>query len=118
MTTTQDAAARLAALSTWVDSHPPNRDRDPEAQLWGRCAKVAEESGEVVQALIAATRQNPRKPQSGCVDDVVKELLDVAVTALGAVEHILGNDGGSLDMMFNHLAYLTDRVGLTVGDTR
>ena len=104
----------LAEISRWVDDHPANKARSPEAQLWGRVSKVAEEHGETIQALIAVTGQNPRKPASGSMDQVVKELLDTAVTALAAVEHIDGNSGQSLIMMVDHILVLMDRGGLAV----
>jgi hypothetical protein len=105
-------AAQLAAISRWVDEHPPNKARDAEAQLWGRCAKVTEEAGEVIAALIAMTGQNPRKGTHGCVADVLDELLDVAATALAAVEHIDGNRGESVQMLREHVDGLTERAGL------
>jgi hypothetical protein len=106
---------QLAAISTWVDEHPPNAARDAEARLWGRVGKVGEEFGEVIAAMIAMTGQNPRKPQAGCVADVLDELLDVAATALAAVEHIDGNRGGSVAMLAEHVAGLVERAGLTDG---
>lgn len=103
---------QLAAISMWVDEYPPNAERDAEARLWGRCMKVGEEFGEVIQALIAMTGQNPRKPQHGCVADVLDELLDVTATALAAVEHIDGNRGCSVDLLAEHVAGLVERAGL------
>lgn len=109
----EQLAQQIAAISVWVDEHPANKQRDPEAQAWGRCAKVAEEAGEVIAALIGATGQNPRKGVHGCMSNVVDELLDVAVTALAAVEHLDGNQGGSVAMLIEHVGYLTERAGLT-----
>lgn len=102
------------ALSLWVDDSPMNEGRSPEEMIWQRCAKVAEESGEVVAALIGATGSNPRKGLTHTRDDVEKELLDVVACALGAVEHLRGNDGSSSRRLADHLAYLCERVGLTV----
>lgn len=103
-----NVAVRLMELSAWIDAG--NADRGHEAQLWGRCSKVAEECGEVVAALIGATGQNPRKGVTHSIDDVVKELFDVAVTALAAVEHIRGNDGGSIYGFADHLDGVTWRA--------
>ena len=50
-------AAKLVALSKWIDA--ANAHRDPEAVLWGRVSKIGEEFGEVIEALIGATGQNP-----------------------------------------------------------
>lgn len=109
---TPTTARTVAALSRWIDEHPPNAARDREAALWGRVTKVAEESGEVVAALIALTGQNPRKPADGSLADVEKELLDVALTALAAVEHLRGNDGTAMAALDAHAAAVAERAGL------
>jgi hypothetical protein len=89
---TMDQAQRdydnLYWLNQWIDQHPVNAARDREAALWGRVSKVGEEFGETIQALIGATNQNPRKGLTHTMDDVTKELYDVALTALCAVVHI------------------------------
>lgn len=90
------SAAQLAELSTWIDRAVPGTEAE---RLWGRAAKVAEEYGEVVAAIIGYLGQNPRKGQTNGLEKVVDELLDVAVTALGAVESIRGNDGSALDLL-------------------
>jgi len=51
-----------------------------------RVAKVQEEAGEAIAAMIAYQHVNPRKP-AGSIDDVIDELADVALTALCAIEH-------------------------------
>jgi len=60
-----------------------------------RVIKVAEEAGEAVAALIGWLGSNPRKGQTHMLDDVVGELLDTAVAALGAAEHLLSFRGES-----------------------
>lgn len=100
----------LAALSRWLDD--AQGDRDPEAVMWGRVAKVSEEAGEAIAALIGATGQNPRKGRTHTYDDVVGELLDVAVTALTAVEHLTGNDGQSLGLLHDKVATVSGRAGV------
>jgi hypothetical protein len=104
-------ARALRALSQWVDE---NDHRDPEAVTWGRLAKVSEECGEVIEAFIGATGQNPRKGVTKTIDDVVKELLDVAVTALAAAEHMTGNDARSMGLFSDHLRWLIERAGIDV----
>jgi hypothetical protein len=112
-TTLTQMAGRLAAMSTWIDQHPPNAERDPEAQLWSRTAKVGEEFGEVVAEIISLTGQNPRKEQDPeAAWRVVKELLDVALTALAAVEHMTGNTGSSVGKLAVHIANVVQRAGL------
>jgi NTP pyrophosphatase (non-canonical NTP hydrolase) len=81
----------LGKMSGWIDNF--NEDRldgapDSETITWGRLAKIIEEAGEVVEAYIGATGQNPRKGVTKTMDDVAEELLDVAVTALGAYAHL------------------------------
>ena len=104
---------QLAALSAWVDAGAANTTRPPEAQLWGRVAKVCEESGEAIAALIGVMGQNPRKGITHTVGDLRGELLDVAVSALAAVEHLDANTGRSLDHLASHLEHLSQRAGLT-----
>ncbi|MFI2409774.1 MazG-like family protein [Streptomyces sp. NPDC018947] len=47
--------------------------------------KLSEEVGEVAEAVIGATGQNPRKGLSHTWDDVEAELCDVAITAMVAL---------------------------------
>lgn len=105
------AAERLAALSRWIDDAPANADRDPEAALWARVGKVGEEFGEAIQALIGATGQNPRKGVTHTLDDVIQELLDVALTALCAVEHMTGNGGRSMIAFDSKISRVYERAG-------
>jgi hypothetical protein len=105
-----ETGKRLAALSTWIDAG--NAHRDSEAQLWGRVSKVTEEAGESIAALIGATGQNPRKGITHTMIDVCEELLDVAITALGAVEHINGNWGNSLELLDSKVDEVCKRAGL------
>ncbi|MGW0764698.1 MazG-like family protein [Streptomyces sp. NPDC002676] len=50
-----------------------------------RILKLSEEVGEVAEAVIGATGQNPRKGVSHTWEDVQAELCDVAITALVAL---------------------------------
>lgn len=102
----------LGAISQWVDDYPPNQARDPEARTWGRISKVGEEAGEVVEAYIGYTDQNPRKGKSNTVDDVADELLDTALTALAAWEHLSGNEGQCLHAFRLHVIDRMGRAGL------
>lgn len=108
----EDMGDDLARLSRWIDGAKVNADRDPEARTWGRLAKVAEESGEVIAAFIGATGQNPRKGASHTMQDVKTELLDVALTALAAYEHLTDDAGVSLSALRRHIADRLARVGL------
>lgn len=102
----------LAALSVWIDSANYDQGWAPEAVTWGRLAKIAEEFGEVIAAHIGATGQNPRKGFTHTWTDVNKELLDVALTALCAWEHMNGANGKSLVALDAHIAFVLNRAGL------
>lgn len=75
-------------------SYPPGLDT--EAHRWRRCAKVAEEAGEVVQALLGVAGENPRKGVTHTTADLEAELLDVAVAALAAVSYLHHDRGPDL----------------------
>lgn len=107
--------AALIGLSQWIDSG--NAHRDPEAITWGRLAKIAEEGGEVIEAFIAATGQNPRKGVTKTLEAVLEELLDVAVTALGAYEHIDGHQGRALRELDHKIVRVAERAGLLTRST-
>jgi len=97
---TAPTAFVLASLSKWIDYNIENVRRDQEARTWGRLAKISEECGEVIGAFIGMTGQNPRKGYTHTEDDVLKELLDVAITALCAYEHMTYNGGDSLMALY------------------
>lgn len=78
---------KILLLSRWIDG-----DDFSEAQQWHRVGKCAEEAGEALQALLGVTGRNPRKGVSHTPYDLEKELCDVAVSALGAMTHLHGND--------------------------
>jgi NTP pyrophosphatase (non-canonical NTP hydrolase) len=81
-----DASADLwdsiDGLWTWLDAHRAHGDRDG---LLLRVLKLSEEVGEVAQAVIGATGQNPRKGTTHSWEDVQSELCDVVITALVAL---------------------------------
>ncbi|GAA3810718.1 MazG-like family protein [Streptomyces chiangmaiensis] len=69
-------------LHAWLDA---NRTHDGTEGLLLRVLKLSEEVGEVAQAVIGATGQNPRKGTTHSWDDVQAELCDVVITALVAL---------------------------------
>lgn len=105
---------KIKALVEWFAEHPPNKNKSWETMVALWAAKVQEEAGEVAEALVGATAFNPRKGQTHSWDDVEKELLDVAVTALCALEHLRGSTGGGgvgLEMLQRHLERAYRRIG-------
>jgi hypothetical protein len=93
------AADQIARISDWVDTSPTNATRDREALGWHRVAKAAEEAGEAISEWLQFTGGNPRKPASPGDTRVVEELLDTALAALCAVEHLRGNRGVALNLL-------------------
>jgi NTP pyrophosphatase (non-canonical NTP hydrolase) len=109
------AARRVAGLSTWIDQHPPNREESFTAQLWSRCGKVGEEFGEVIEEIIRHTGQNPRKDSLWSLDKVDKELCDVILTALGAMQHLRDVQGFAGDPIFETLFAHVEAVSFRAG---
>ncbi|MGW7646241.1 MazG-like family protein [Streptomyces bobili] len=70
------------ALWAWLEAGQPVTGREG---LLLRMLKLSEEVGEVAQAVIGATGQNPRKGTSHSWEDVQSELCDVIITALVAL---------------------------------
>ncbi|GHG06624.1 MazG-like family protein [Streptomyces filamentosus] len=106
--------AMLIAVSRWIDSAPANQGRAPEALLWGRVAKVGEEAGEVIAALVGALGHNPRKGVHDTMEHVEYELLDVTMTALCAVAHLRSPCGGTPDLLGllqQHIRTVHERSG-------
>jgi NTP pyrophosphatase (non-canonical NTP hydrolase) len=77
-----DTVGRLVA---WLDQAS---DLPPETKTILQILKITEEAGEVAEAVIGATGQNPRKGHSHTWDDVQKELCDVIVTAMVALARV------------------------------
>jgi hypothetical protein len=107
--------AALVALSEWINKG--NTHRSPESVTWGRLAKIAEENGEVIAAFIGVSGQNPRKGITHTMDDVRKELLDVAITALGAYEHLSDHDGTALAELDQAIVAVGIRAGVITRST-
>jgi hypothetical protein len=82
----------IQELDKWLDDQvSPIYKEQPLAQDWARISKIGEEFGEVIDAFIGVTGQNPRKGTFGSQDDVDNELVDVALTAILCLQHRTGN---------------------------
>lgn len=101
---------KINAISRWIDE--AQQGRDPEAVLWHRVAKVSEEAGEAIAALIGLTGANPRKQDGQTVEDLRRELLDVALSALSAHAHTEGNQGDPVAALTAHVDAVYRRAGL------
>lgn len=117
MTDTEYAGMRMSELSRWIDEGNANRmavmtreELERELSMSLRIAKAAEEIGEAVSALIGFTGQNPRKGIVNTLQDINKELMDVAITALGAYESINDNPGDALQVLEAAIVMVADRA--------
>ncbi len=108
---TDEMRADLARVDAWLDSEVSSGYRQqPLAQHWARVAKVAEECGEAVQALIGATGQNPRKGTTHGMDDVLDELADVVFTGLAAIQHFTKDVIATDEILADRLERISKRV--------
>ncbi|MFF9309966.1 MazG-like family protein [Streptomyces sp. NPDC014748] len=100
-----DQWAAIQGLVAWLDQE--NGRSQQEITL--RLLKLTEEAGEVAQAWIGVTGQNPRKGVTHTMPQVQDELCDVIVTAAVALASIVGNP----DYVLNQkLAKIAARPGV------
>ena len=95
----------IEGLYAWLDA---NRPVDGREGLLLRILKLSEEVGEVAEAVIGVTGQNPRKGTTHTWDDVRSELCDVAVTALMALRTLTPD---AREVFAEHLAKVGRRAG-------
>lgn len=107
----EDLWSTVDALWAWLDSHRVHEGRQ---EILLRVLKLQEEAGEVAQAVIGATGQNPRKGTTHSWDDVQAELCDVAVTALVALRTLTPR---AQEVFTQHLTKVRER-SLTTGEAR
>jgi hypothetical protein len=102
----------IRTLDAWLDaSVSPAYRGQPLAQDWLRVAKLAEELGEATQVLISLTAGNPRKGNEGFTpDDLVKELADVSLTALYAIQHFVKDEERAVAVLLGRCQAHVDRV--------
>ncbi|MFI1026988.1 MazG-like family protein [Streptomyces sp. NPDC020951] len=98
-----DLWATVDALWAWLDANQAHAGREG---LLLRVLKLSEEVGEVAQAVIGATGQNPRKGVSHTWDDVQAELCDVVITALVALRTLTPDPEA---VFARHLARVAER---------
>ncbi|MFC3576555.1 MazG-like family protein [Streptomyces yaanensis] len=93
----------ITRLHAWLDA---NRTHDGADGLLLRVLKLSEEVGEVAQAVIGATGQNPRKGTTHSWADVEAELCDVVITALVALRTLTPQ---AREVFAAHLERVTNR---------
>ncbi|MFB7335985.1 hypothetical protein FNH09_15180 [Streptomyces adustus] len=98
-----DLWAAVDGLWAWLEAGRPTGGREG---LLLRILKLSEEVGEVAQAVIGATGQNPRKGVTHTWADVEAELCDVVITALVALRTLTPE---AREVFAGHLARVVDR---------
>lgn len=80
-------------------------------QDWARVAKMAEEVGEAIDALIGLTGQNPRKGYYKTWDDLYDEIADVILTGVYCFMHFTTEDN-AIKIIQARQRFHMERVGL------
>ncbi|OSC49484.1 hypothetical protein B5181_40915 [Streptomyces sp. 4F] len=93
----------IDALWKWLEADQPVGGREG---LLLRMLKLSEEVGEVAEAVIGATGQNPRKGVTHTWDDVEAELCDVVITAMVALRTLTPE---AREVFERHLARVAGR---------
>jgi hypothetical protein len=100
----------VEAINAWLDE---SNDESPHEDSM-RVMKIGEEYGEAVAAYIGMTGQNPRKRVTHTEDDLLKEIADVVVTGLCAIQHFTGSREVTRAIVAEKLAYIIRRAGIAV----
>lgn len=103
--TTPDTWTTIRGLVDWLDRENGNSDHETAMRLM----KLSEETGEVMQAYIGATGQNPRKGTTHSRAEVADELCDVIVTAAVALHRFTDDPEG---LLAEQLGRIAARVGV------
>ncbi|MEG3626409.1 MazG-like family protein [Streptomyces poriticola] len=98
-----DLWSTIDDLWKWLDTDSVVGGREG---LLLRMLKLSEEVGEVAEAVIGATGQNPRKGVTHTWDDVQSELCDVVITALVALRTLTPE---AREVFTRHLVRVTER---------
>lgn len=95
-----DLFADVADITAWLDESNPASPHESAM----RVMKLMEEAGEAAAAYVGLTGQNPRKGVTHTQDDLLKELADVAITALCAMQHFTQDEAVTR-------AYMAAKIG-------
>jgi hypothetical protein len=102
----------VTEIDEWLDANVSEAYKDqPLAQHWARVAKAGEEAGEAIDALIAWTGQNPRKPQRDeAYGELMDELADTALTAIYGMQHFTKDADETARLLLARLAHHHGRL--------
>lgn len=112
MTPAEEREEMIVDVDRWLDAGVSDLyQAAPLAQDWARVAKTSEEAGEAIDALIAWTGQNPRKPQrDDAGGELLAELADVALTGIYAIQHFTKDVDETLRIVHDRLALHHERL--------
>ena len=100
----------IRTVTAWLDDAHPRDDHETAC----RVMKLAEETGEAVNAYLGMTGQNPRKGTCATLDDLNRELCDVITAALVALATVNGSTSDAAirlnDRMHERFVELADRT--------
>ncbi|MEY9935811.1 MazG-like family protein [Streptacidiphilus sp. MAP5-3] len=94
----------ISELERWLST---DSELPAETRTILQILKITEEAGEVAEAVIGATGQNPRKGSSHTWEDVERELCDVIITSMVALTRVSEDPEG---MFARHLARVAERA--------
>jgi NTP pyrophosphatase (non-canonical NTP hydrolase) len=98
-------------IDNWLDTAVAETYKDqPLAQDWARVAKVTEECGEAVEAMVGMTGQNPRKGVTHTEDDLLGELADILLTGLYAIQHFTKSTERTKHIIQDKIEYQRERA--------
>jgi len=107
----QRSLEHIASLSDYFDADLRDiKGASPEYVLYARTAKLMEECGEVMEAVIGYTGDNPRKGVNHSLSDVTAELCDVVLTALCALHSIIGDQSIVAAEVNQRIAFVYHRI--------
>lgn len=101
----------IVEVDKWLDEEvsAPYKEQ-PLAQDWARIAKVIEELGECVDAMIYFTGQNPRKGTRFTKLDMLFELADVVMTGVLAIQHFTKDDAETREILRRKQEFIYRRM--------
>lgn len=105
----------LAEVDIWLDEYVSDDYKEqPLAQDWARISKVIEELGEAIAELILYTGQNPRKGRRAKPDAMLRELADVALTAILASLHFTKDADTVCALLAGKVEHITERMNADI----
>lgn len=100
----------IADITAWLDESNPAGPHEDAM----RVMKLMEEAGEAAAAYIGVQGQNPRKGVTHTMDDLLKELADVAITALAAMQHFTQDEAVTRAYMAAKIGQIIKRSDIRV----